>query len=51
MMTMMRTAIDNDDDNNYEDYFDYEYVCRLWYCEMTIIMKIIKIKEITMMMF
>jgi hypothetical protein len=56
MMTIMRTVIDNDD----EDYFVNDYVCRLWYFEMTVmITKIIgiitmirmKIKEITMRMF
>jgi hypothetical protein len=56
-MTMMRTVTDNDD----EDYFVNDYLCRLWYFEMTVrITKIIgiirtmirmKIKEITMRMF
>ncbi len=32
MMTMMRTVIDNDD----EDYFVNDYVFRLRYSEMTI---------------
>jgi hypothetical protein len=32
MMTMMRTVIDNDD----EDYFVNDYLRRLWYCELTI---------------
>ncbi len=32
MMTMMRKVIDNDE----EDYFVNDYVFRLWYSEMTI---------------
>jgi hypothetical protein len=32
MMTMMRTVTDNDD----EDYIVNDYVFRLWYFEMTV---------------
>ncbi len=31
-MAIMRMVIDNDGEN----YFVNDFVCRLWYCEMTI---------------